>query len=728
MKFKTRILLITMVFAISLLSSCKKEPDNQETLNPIEIDEEENNDEINNNKDREEANDDEVINLPDVISMNMAIVKNNCLLVPGDLISEELGANTTWNHGEQTLLVEKDGNSILFKMNSRLINYNNGEEYELSEVVSRLVNTEEDGNPTAYVPLNAISKGLNICAEWNEEEKNIYISNYKKTEENSAANIKIISHNKGEIIKGKTTLQISTKKEYEKGSEIQFLLLEKGDTSGFIIDKGRDITKGYTYIPKIIDNGHKILLAIVYNKNGEYIDGDAIPIEIKVKPEVDLLGINKDDIIKSTVNLSTKTNFLPLYVKYEITEIDEFGNEKRILSDLTDPLGTFTWNPMMNDNKSHSIRAVAYDEMDKPYYSSPIKVTVNKERILTLSGVKENMTIDKEINLLANRNFDVSETEYLMRDLKTGHISTIGKIPYGGYKWNPSPDDSGNKELFVRVTARGKTYESKPIKVLVDGKPSLFLEGIGPGQVVNKDTELSMKSNVKLDNVKYIISDPNTNNKREIEGNGDNNQAIYSPFSADKDNMIVEVIGQYKGNTISSEKIKFKVYHGSFYGPKAIVEKEKFIPLVSKLALDTYDNIGMSAALQTAQAILESGWGQSVPVDKYTGLLSNNLFGIKGKGTIGSVTSNTWEVYNGVTYRIDADFRAYNNLDESWKSHKDLLLNAERYRPFTEVMYDYTKGAWAIKRAGYATDPNYPIKLIDIIYKYNLAELDKIQI
>src|SRR5690606_5174736 len=134
-----------------------------------------------------------------------------------------------------------------------------------------------------------------------------------------------------------------------------------------------------------------------------------------------------------------------------------------------------------------------------------------------------------------------------------------------------------------------------------------------------------------------------------------------------------------------------------------------------------------SAALQTAQSILETGWGQSVPVDEYTGQLSNNLFGIKGVGSAGSVTSNTWEVYNGVTYRIDAEFRAYNSPEESWADHKE-FLNRDRYTGFREVMFDYTQGAWALKRAGYATDPEYAIKLMRLIEQYNLDELDKVGI
>lgn len=723
MKLKINILLIIMIMAMLLLASCKKKPEVEETLNPIESEQEANNDEID-----EFEEDDNEMNNAQIIYIDELIIENDCVLVPAGPMAEELGAKYTWDSEQRTVLLEKGGNSILFKIDSRLINYNNGLNYELSNVMPRLLNTDGVNDSVPYIPLDIIARGLNINLVWNEEDNNIYINYDKEMEKIDLSNIEIISQNKGEIISGKTFFQVNTNKDYGKESEIRFMLLEKGDTSGYIIEKGKDITKEYSYIPKIEDNGDKILAAIVYSKNGEFLDGQAIPIEIDIKPEVHLLGVNKDDIIKSTVDLSIKSNFAPLYVKYEISEINELGDGKKILTDLTDPLGTYTWNPMMNNNKKYSIGAIAYDAKNKPYYSQSIIVIVDKERILTLGGVKEDMTISKEVNLITNRNFDVSETEYLIRDIDTGNISTIAKIPYGNYKWNPSPEDSGIKELFVKVVDRGKSYESKPVRVTVDGKPKVFLEGIGPGQVVNKDTKLSMTSNVKLENVKYIITDPNTNTTREIASNGENNQALYSIIETDKDDMIIEVQGIYREDIISSEKIKFKVYRGEFYGPKAIVEKDKFIPLASKLALGTYGDMGMSAALQTAQAILESGWGQSVPVDKYTGVLSYNLFGIKGKGTIGSVTSNTWEVYNGVTYRIDDKFRAYNNLEESWKDHKALLLNAKRYAPFTEVMYDYTKAAWAIKRAGYATDPNYPIKLIDIIYKYKLADLDKIGI
>lgn len=666
-----------------------------------------------------------IINDKDVTSNAMPVIERGRTLVPIRFISEELGAKVTWFNEDKTILVEKNGNSVLLKIGSQLVSYNNGEDYELSDVAPKLLRKDKSASSKTYVPLRLIGNLLDIGVEWNEAERNVYIDSNKATNKEAISTIKIISQDKGSTINGQTILQVNTEKDYKEGSEIQFLLLEKGETGGFIIAKGKDIKGKHDFLPKIEDNGEKILVARVLDKNGVYLDGDAIPIKIQIKPKVSLAGVNQNSVIDTTADLSTKANFLPLYVKYEITKSN---GDKKVLTDLQDPLGTFKWNPMMKDNGVYSIRAIAYDRMDKPYYSKPVKVEVKRERSLKLNGVTENMTIDKGVNLIADRNFDVSQTEYLIKDLETGIISTIAKLPYGGYTWKPGPKDSGEKELFVRVVDRGRSYESEPIRVVVDGQPKLFIKGIGPKEVINKDTALTLDSNVEVENIKYIITNTDTNKVDEIIPNKENKETIYSPIKTGKGNMTIKAQGKHKGKIISSDTIEFKVFHGDFHGPKPIIAKDKFLPMASKLAVDSYETTGMSASLQTAQAILETGWGQSIPVDKYTGALSNNMFGIKGQGPKGSVTLNTWEVYNGITYRVDADFRSYNSIDESWKDHKSFLLHGERYKPFTEVMFDYTQGAWAIKRAGYATDPEYPIKLINLINQHKLYELDKIDI
>lgn len=704
MKYKIKVILIgLLVFAVFFMESIER----TEASNTLSL----------------------VINNQDVTSQAKPMIEDSRTLVPLRFVSEELGAQVTWNNTDRTVLIEKDKKSVLLKINSRLINHNNGDDYELSDVAPKLLNKDEKGNSMTYVPLRLIGNALDIGVEWNGEENTVYIDSDKAINKESISNVKIISQNKNEKINGETIIQIAVEKEeYKEGSYVQFLLLEKGENSGLIIEKGNDITRPYTYTPKVGDNGQKILVAGVYDKNGIYLDGDAIPIEIQVDPKVHLSGIKSGDVIKDSVSLSTKANFLPLYVKYEITQLDDLGLGEGLLTELIDPLGTFKWDPKMKGNGWYSLRAVAYDDDKKPYYSEKIIVEVDSERALSLSGVKEGMVINNGVYLLANRNFDVSETEYLMRDVITGEVSTIAKIPYGGYMWNPTSEDTGTKELFVKVMSQGNPYISDGIKVYVNGEPKLFLEGVGPEQVINKEITLNIKSNVDVENVKYFITNTNNNTKRELTQKGAKNEVIYNPLATDKGYMIVEAQADYKGKTIYTDKIKFKVYHGEFFGPKPIIEKDKFKDFAANLASGSYKETGMSAALQTAQAIHETGWGQSVPVDKYTGVMSNNLFGIKGKAELGSVTSNTWEVYNGQTFRVDADFRAYESVANSWKDHKLFLLNGERYKPFTEVMYDYKKGAWALKRAGYATDPEYAIKLINIVERYQLYELDKIEI
>jgi len=222
--------------------------------------------------------------------------------------------------------------------------------------------------------------------------------------------------------------------------------------------------------------------------------------------------------------------------------------------------------------------------------------------------------------------------------------------------------------------------------------------------------------------VKYILTNTKTGVSKTLT------EQLYTPALEDKGSWSLRAEAVYGGKTLKTEDVKFTIYTGKIYTALPVIAKDQFMDFASKLAVDTQKKTGMSAALQTAQAILETGWGQSVPVDKYTGQFSNNLFGIKGKGSAGSVTSNTWEEYNGVSFRIDDDFRAYNNVSESWDDHNDLLLTRERYAPFRAVMFDSTQGAWALRRCGYATDSQYSIKLIDIISRYDLKKLDSLGI
>ena len=122
-----------------------------------------------------------------------------------------------------------------------------------------------------------------------------------------------------------------------------------------------------------------------------------------------------------------------------------------------------------------------------------------------------------------------------------------------------------------------------------------------------------------------------------------------------------------------------------------------------------------------AQAICESGWGQSQIMMK-----ANAIFGIKAtaswKGKV--YNAKTQECYDGSTYTtIDACFRAYDNLQDSISDYFDLITRSERYRKAC-VASSPLECITAIKNGGYATSPTYINTIMSIINSNNLTKYD----
>lgn len=150
-------------------------------------------------------------------------------------------------------------------------------------------------------------------------------------------------------------------------------------------------------------------------------------------------------------------------------------------------------------------------------------------------------------------------------------------------------------------------------------------------------------------------------------------------------------------------------------------EQKAFIERVGNLAAADMQKSGVLASLTIAQAILESEWGKSGLTVK-----ANALFGIKaGTNWKGRVYSTkTQECYDGVNFTtVTALFRAYNSWEESVENHSALLTGAARYKAVVGER-DYKTACRAIKAAGYATNPNYADKLIQLIESYSLTAYD----
>ena len=144
-------------------------------------------------------------------------------------------------------------------------------------------------------------------------------------------------------------------------------------------------------------------------------------------------------------------------------------------------------------------------------------------------------------------------------------------------------------------------------------------------------------------------------------------------------------------------------------------ESEQYIRKYHKIAIDEMHSYGIPASITLAQGILESGNGNSTLSRK-----SKNHFGIKcHKGWTGKKT-----------YHDDDEeqecFRRYKKVSDSYRDHSEFLKNRERYAfLFKYKTSDYKSWAKGLKKAGYATHPEYAEKLINLIQRYDLDQYDK---
>jgi len=130
------------------------------------------------------------------------------------------------------------------------------------------------------------------------------------------------------------------------------------------------------------------------------------------------------------------------------------------------------------------------------------------------------------------------------------------------------------------------------------------------------------------------------------------------------------------------------------------------------------DATGIPANFMLGQAALETGWGKH-QISAANGQPSHNLFGIKaGSDWTGkTVNAVTTEYVNGVATQKVEKFRAYDNYDQSFNDYAKLLQGNQRYKNVIANAKDAYGFAQGLQKAGYATDPDYAKKLINVIGK-----------
>ena len=150
-------------------------------------------------------------------------------------------------------------------------------------------------------------------------------------------------------------------------------------------------------------------------------------------------------------------------------------------------------------------------------------------------------------------------------------------------------------------------------------------------------------------------------------------------------------------------------------GPAGFVQD--ILPYARKAGMQ----LGISPELIVAHAALESGWGTQ-PLRREDGRSTFNLFGIKAdKSWHGDVqVASTTEYLDGRPAVLQEPFRAYSGLQQVFDDYAR-LIGGERYHAVRGVADNAHAFANGLMRAGYATDPGYAKKLIQVVAKVRQA-------
>lgn len=144
-------------------------------------------------------------------------------------------------------------------------------------------------------------------------------------------------------------------------------------------------------------------------------------------------------------------------------------------------------------------------------------------------------------------------------------------------------------------------------------------------------------------------------------------------------------------------------------------EQQAFLQRIGPWAQQAAQRLGVSVRSVMAHAALESGWGQR-PLRDAQGNDTLNFFGIKAAGGWqgASVQAATTEYEDGEAVSQLQPFRQYKDMAAGFADYARLLGNSPRYRAALNTGDDVRAFASALAQGGYATDPQYARKLLQV--------------
>jgi flagellum-specific peptidoglycan hydrolase FlgJ len=155
-----------------------------------------------------------------------------------------------------------------------------------------------------------------------------------------------------------------------------------------------------------------------------------------------------------------------------------------------------------------------------------------------------------------------------------------------------------------------------------------------------------------------------------------------------------------------------------------------FLREVVPAAISTMKVSGVPASITVAQAILESGWGDSSLARE-----ANNYFGIKAEH-LGAPESYeefpTAEYANGQREMVEAEFEKFPTITDCFEDHAALLATAKRYAPAMAVKSNAVEFARQLQTCGYSSNrpplapgpKYYSDSLIELMNEFDLTQYD----
>lgn len=244
------------------------------------------------------------------------------------------------------------------------------------------------------------------------------------------------------------------------------------------------------------------------------------------------------------------------------------------------------------------------------------------------------------------------------------------------------------------------------------GISQLINRQLGLGEIDNNVVENETITQVKNPVVEADVSASSVN----IPENNVNDPAKASEFQSIAPPQVATIF-EKKSSLDGLSEIRLQPFQVESARPLAFKPEspQDFVDYAYEFAKPAAKRLGVDANVIIAIAALETGWGTHLPSDGES--VSNNYFGIKADSRWQgpAVDSETLEFADGVFNKLKQSFRAYQNLGDSFNDFAEFLIGNERYSKALEFAGDAKQFLQEIQNAGYATDPKYADKILNVL-------------